>query len=651
MQVAKVTSNNQYFPSFQRRLTPSEQRDYRQNALQPAFDYLGTQEVAMILHGTCYPESEKDIGVGSPYGKVASKLLPFEMLHGFNSNQLGPVGVIRDAQSISPYKSTVSTRNYLFLDLNELTSDKYARILSQKDIDSVFENPVQTGENYSYSKFPDAFSNYEYCIKIAHKNFKDKLSSKDIDALRLNNEFDDFKAKKASIVYKEALFDVLTKTYGTNNFNKWSELDANLISRIEAKDPEAIARYKKVIHRSKEDFDIYVFGQFLMDKQIKENTLYRKSIGFKYISDLLVGFSMADEWANQDLFLKNYRMGCPYGGKNNGPQIWDIPVLDPNKLFNDDGSLGPAGKLLKQKMESSLDNFDNVRIDHALGLVDPYIYDKSSVVLPDGTVDTSRIVAGNISYIAHVDPNGNYKRVLNEIIIPTLEEHGIDKNYPVWEDLCTDTPTFNHIYRDKNKLPGITQLEYMRAEESQDPDDWGLVGSHDSPPALKMIERDWVKNHHAWNVFYLAGFLNSNPARAYFRDTYCRTIDANPKERVKAKFIELFLTCKKIQISFDDFFGIDKTYNVGGSENNKNWKLRLNKDYEDSYYKNLSSENPTALNMPEILKLAVQAKADMNAVQQSKEYGIEIEAGNEPFVDDILAKLDKYQKILEEPEQ
>jgi hypothetical protein len=86
MQVAKITSNHQYIPNFQRRLTPSEQRDYRQNALQPAFDYLGTQDVAMILHGTCYPESEKDIGVGSPYGKAASKLLPFEMLHGFNSN-------------------------------------------------------------------------------------------------------------------------------------------------------------------------------------------------------------------------------------------------------------------------------------------------------------------------------------------------------------------------------------------------------------------------------------------------------------------------------------------------------------------------------------------------------------------------------------
>ena len=651
MQVAKITSTYQQNPTFQRRLRPEEERDYRQNALQPAFDYLGTQEVAMILHGTCYPETEKDIGVGSPYGKVAAQLLPFEMLHGFNSNQLGPVGVLRDAQSISPYKSTVSTRNYLFLDLEELTTDKYAKILSKDDIDDVFEKSSDNGENYTYSKFPDAFANYEYCIKKAYKNFLDKASFAKDGALELHREFNEFKEKKGSVVYKEALFDVLSKTYGTNEFETWDELDANLMARIDKKDPEALARYKKVIHRSKDDFDTYIFGQFLLDKQIKENTQFRKSIGFKYISDLLVGFSKADEWANQDAFLKDYRMGCPYGGKNNGPQVWDIPVLDPNKLFNEDGSLGIAGKLLKRKMESALEDFDNVRIDHALGLVDPYIYDKNSVLLIDGAVDTNKFRGGNISYIASVDPKGNYKRVLNEIIIPTLEEHGIDKNYPVWEDLCTDTPTFNRIYKERNNLPGITQLEYMRAEESQDPDDWGLVGSHDSPPASEMIKKDWIKSHHAWNVFYLAGFLNSNPSRAEFRDRYCQTIDRDPRERVKAKFAELFLTCKKIQISFDDFFGIPKTYNVRGTENNTNWKLRLNKDYQDSYYKNLSSENPTALNMPEILKIAVQAKADMNAVKNSKEQGIPIQPANEPHVNYILEKLDKYQKILEEPEQ
>ena len=113
------------------------------------------------------------------------------------------------------------------------------------------------------------------------------------------------------------------------------------------------------------------------------------------------------------------------------------------------------------------------------------------------------------------------------------------------------------------------------------------------------------------------------------------------------------MTCKKIQISFADFFGINKTYNIAGEENDINWKLRLNKDYEDSYYKNLSSENPTALNMPEILKIAVQAKADMNVVKAAHERGIPdecISEANDVHVQNILDKLDKYEKILKEPE-
>lgn len=336
-------------------------------------------------------------------------------------------------------------------------------------------------------------------------------------------------------------------------------------------------------------------------------------------------------------------MGCPNGGEY-GPQLWNIPVLDPKKLFNDDGSLGDAGLYMKKKLDASLDNFENVRIDHALGLIDPYIYDKNSV---NGN-DFSHFRANNISYMPDIDPDGSYKKVLNKIILPTLAEHGIDKDYPVWEDLCTDTQTFNEIYHEKNHLPGITQLEYMRAENSQDDGDWGLVGSHDSDPATKMIKKDWVKDHDAWNIFYLAGFLNSNLKRAKYRDSFCKQIAENDSDRIKAKFAELFLTCKKIQISFADFFGIDKTYNEGGKENDTNWKLRLNKDYEDSYYKNLSSERPTALNMPEILKIAVQAKADMNALKEAQRTGKEPQENNSPEVENILNNLDKYEKILKE---
>lgn len=643
MLVSKISNSNRTTFLFGRKLRKDEEQDYRENALQPAFDYLGTEEVAMIVHGTSYPGKAQDLGVGSPYGKAAAKFIPFEILHGFNSNQLGPIGVIRDAQHISPYKSTVSTRNYLFTDLNDLTTDKYANVLFQSDIDSMIDYTDDNGKDYAYSDFPEAFSNYKYLMKIANKNFKQKLANNDPMAQKLNEEFVQFKKEKGVDIYQDALFDVLTNEYKTMDFNKWSELDKNLIQELKNQNPKAIDRYKKITTRSKDDFETYIFGQFILDKQIKENTKLRKDLNFKYISDLLVGFSKSDEWSHQDLFLKNWRMGCPNGGEY-GPQLWNIPVLDPKKLFNDDGSLGDAGLYMKKKLDASLDNFENVRIDHALGLIDPYIYDKNSV---NGN-DFSHFRANNISYMPDIDPDGSYKKVLNKIILPTLAEHGIDKDYPVWEDLCTDTQTFNEIYHEKNHLPGITQLEYMRAENSQDDGDWGLVGSHDSDPATKMIKKDWVKDHDAWNIFYLAGFLNSNPKRAKYRDSFCKQIAENDSDRIKAKFAELFLTCKKIQISFADFFGIDKTYNEGGKENDTNWKLRLNKDYEDSYYKNLSSERPTALNMPEILKIAVQAKADMNALKEAQRTGKEPQENNSPEVENILNNLDKYEKILKE---
>ncbi|MBQ8460499.1 4-alpha-glucanotransferase [bacterium] len=651
MQIGKICNYQNNIFSFERRLRPDEERDYRENTLQRAFDYLGTEEVAMIIHGTSYPEDNPNIGIGSPYGKTASMLIPFEMLHGFNSNQLGPVGVIRNAGQISPYKSTVFTKNYLFLDFNELTKDEYANIISPKTLNSVFNKVESNGQNYAYSNFPEAFANYDYCIKIANKNFKQKVAEGNPNALALNEEFKQFKKEKGDIVYKEALFNILAKIYTTEDFLKWDKKDRELINEIKAHNPNAINRYKQLVNRSRDDFDAYIFGQFLIDKQVKNNTKFRKSLGFKYISDLLVGFSKADEWANQDLFLKDYRMGCPDGGEY-GPQLWDIPVLDPNKLFNSDGTLGKAGIYLKKKLEAAIQDFDNIRIDHALGLIDPYIYDKNSVVINDGHVDLAKFRANNISNMYDVDPNGNYKRIINEIIIPALKEHGIEKNYPVWEDLCTDTPTFNYIYHDINHLPGITQLEYMRAEQSQDQYDWGLVGSHDSDPAMKMIKKEWIKSHYAWNPLYLAGFLNSNPQRAQKRDEFCQRIAQNDKEWVKAKFAELFLTCKKIQISFADFFGIDKTYNKGGSENNTNWKLRLNQNYEDSYYQNLSSDNPTAINMPEILKIAVQAKADMNVLKRAKELNVSPEELNEKDLEaeQILLNLDKYEKILKEKE-
>ena len=143
----------------------------------------------------------------------------------------------------------------------------------------------------------------------------------------------------------------------------------------------------------------------------------------------MVGFNESDVWANQNAFLKDWKLGCPYGGVDNSPQTWGIPVLDPKKLLNKDCSLGESGKLLKEKISYSLKNYDNVRIDHALGLVDPYIYKENTVFRSaNGAVNRDRLWANNVSNMHDIDPDGNFNKVLNKIVLPTFKEFGVVKN-------------------------------------------------------------------------------------------------------------------------------------------------------------------------------------------------------------------------------
>lgn len=632
MYISKINSFSSQRLNFGRKLTKDEEQDYKNNGIKPALDYLGTKEVAMILHGTSYPQDKYDIGVGSPYGKVAAQLIPFEILHGFTCNQLGPVGELNSVTEYSPYKSSVGSKNYLFIDFTKLQDDSYGNLLNKQwDIQTLTDITKTEDKNYAYSDFPNAFANAEFLIGKAYDKFMEEQQNHSFvdipNIYNLYKEKENFDIEHWNDLQNGALFNALKKHYGTDDFTKWDEIDKNL--KYNSKDEKSLKRLSYLNRVYQHDMDVYKFGQFILDKQIKENTDLRKEYGFKYISDMLVGFSPADEWAHQDLFLKDYRIGCPYGGPNGGIQKWNVPILDPKKLFNEDGSLGSAGKYLKAKLDDALTNFDNVRIDHVLGLVDPFIYSK------DGNRQ------GNINEMPDIDPDKNYQKVLSKIILPTLEEHGIDKYTPVWEDLVTETPTFLRVYYQENGLTGITPLEYKRGEYYKDTKNWALVGSHDSDPAQKMIKKDWVKANEAWNPMYLAGILNAS----HDSSEYCKKIANNDDERVKAKFAELFMLGDKVQISFADFFGIDKTYNEGGhDENPDNWKLRLNQNYEDMYYENLSSEHPTAINMPEILKLAVHGKADMDIAKGNNPQKVWDKAGK------ILYVLDKYANILKEKE-
>ena len=141
------------------------------------------------------------------------------------------------------------------------------------------------------------------------------------------------------------------------------------------------------------------------------------------------------------------------------------------------------------------------------------------------------------------------------------------------------------------------------------------------------------------------GRKNIGDIRNQLKELY----NTNDRERVRAKFAEL-MTTPKFQISFADLLGItDVTYNIGGSKREENWKERISTDYLDKYYKNLASENPTALNIPELLKKALQAKIDMQVMAENEQNRDKTRNSLTEKYQPLLDDLQKYADILKEP--
>lgn len=659
---------NQPQPTFQRKLRDNEKPEFSKT-MNEAFDYLGVNTRALIIHGSSFPDEvrqpqqmgsyivdnvkDKNPHIGTPY--FNREFLEFAKMNGFNAIQLGPNGQLNRVNN-SPYKSSIFAKNELFIDYARLKTKEYANILSDEDTKNVNYIGKKHNGNYDMADFDGAKEIAQNMLSRAYNNFKEKLENNDNDAIKLNNEFNSYKVKNENWLEKAGLFHILSDVHGTDNFAEWdNELDANLIARKNDGDEIANIRYEQLTSepKNKTKIDKYEFIQFLANKQEKEDKSQREQDKIKYIGDLLVGYSSSDEWSNPDAFLKDWKVGAEYGGKNDGPQLWEIPVLNPAKLFNEDGSLGASGKLLKQKIDSVLEGVENIRIDNVMGLVDPYIY-KSSTVNPDGTIDRKN--GGYMSDIKEVDPKHNYTKILHNILLPSLKENNINPKSVVWEDLGAQSQTFRDVFYDgkvdgqvyeDEKMKGIMYSIGERMENAENKATYSFLSTHDNEPSVRLLDQEWIKSNEGWNPMYLAGFLVPpiTDEKAKISSEFCKKIETEPKTKLKAKYAELFRGTNNIQISFADFFGIDKVYNHAGRDDVKdNWKLRLNADYQDTYYKSIETENVPAMNMPELLGLAVNSKADISIAKK--------EMSDEQLekVNDLQSRLAHWNSVLKEKE-
>ena len=654
--------------NFQRKPTKQEEPELR-SAINKAYDLMGTEERAVITHGSCFPAVGRDSYIGSPYGEAAREYIKFLSLYGFNNNQLGPGGLL-ETDVNSPYKSSAFAQNRLFIDLKDLTTDEYGNILSRSTYEGVTSEPQITNKNFVMTDFKKAKRVYDIALKEAYNNFKSGVKTQQPELIKLRVEYGQFLKRHNQRLLEEGVFQVLAKENGTDDYTTWlNQKDATLITDLRKGDVFADERFSEIYHSNVDEINQYKFEQFLITKQIKQHQVWRQERGFKYINDLLVGCSRMDAWRYEDAFLDDWEMGAFEG--NGASQRWHIPVIDPKKIFaNGDYDLNIGGEFLKEKIDSALEFCENLRIDHVMGLVEPYLMAKNaqdSEFITNPTYIKNKNIEKYISEMK--DPQNpnleydlywDYPKLIEKLVLPTFKEHGLDKDSAVWEDICSWPDRFKQVYAEQ-KLPKITNLDWAKASDMLkfEPENWFMLGNHDNIPVMNYLKRtaklnngevvEYTRNQQPWSGKYVANYLNQDDSRANIADIRKALEDLYNKDDkaiVRAKFSEL-MTTPKFQISFDDLLGItDVVYNVPGKTLDSNWKARIAPDFLDKYYENLSGDNPTALNIPSILHDALQAKIDM----QVKEHNYDEEFKSQLYVEaqPVLDKLAHFAEVLKE---
>lgn len=641
--------------------------------MNKAYSFMNTKERAIITHGSCFPAKGRNTHIGSPFGGAAKEWISFLALYGFNAIQLGPCGELEKGE-YSPYKASAFAKNRLFIDLEPLTTQVYGNLLSTETYEMCTTPLTSTDKNYEMTDFEEANQTYNKALKEVYDNFKANLAKNQPQALALNKEFRQFLSKNEKRCTEEGIFKTLADQYGNDEYDTWSELDRHLIKGVSEGNKDSVERYDNLYKYNKSKIEQYKFEQFLITKQIKENKDWRENIGFKYINDLLIGCSKMDAWRYEEAFLEDWEMGAKENDKPS--QRWKIKVPDPRKIFKSGKyDLNIAGKFLEEKIEYALEFCESIRIDHVMGLIEPYLMKKSAKDSEFFVYPPNNKNKNLEKYISELrspeNPNEeydkywDYPKLLEHLIIPIFKKHGINKEDVVWEDICTYPDRFKLVYA-KLQLPKITNIDWERVEDvlnNGGDNNWFVISTHDQGATMNYLKRkgtlkngtegEYTREQRSWDVDYLAGYLNMDDSRPninQIRSEKKKLYLDNDVELTNAKFSEL-LTTPKFQISHDDLLGItdeNAVYNVPGTTNAQNWRERISPDFLDKYYKNLASENPTALNMPERVKEAMQAIIDMRvkACGYNQEYKEAIYEQAKP----IMEKLDEAIKILKEPE-
>ena len=608
------------------------------SVIRKALKALGKKNFVFIMHNGSFPSIEgENTGFGTINSQAGKNFIDYASGL-FDAIQMGPAGKTKSSDS-SPYTGTIFSNNPLFIDLKELTIDKWHKILSEKTFkDIVDNNPNKDKNKTSYSYIT---KRQDEALTEAYENFL-KLNDK-----KLNAEFETYKIENDSWLDKDSLYEAFALENGTDYWPNWkNKADKNVFNPKSIE--EKIEYGKRIDEMSKKyakEIDKYKFIQFVLNKQNVETKKYADSKNIKMIADRQVAFSDRDCWAYQSLFLEGWCLGCPPDYFSKDGQAWGFPVIDPEKLYNNDGSLGEAGILMKNLFKKMFkENPGGVRIDHIVGLIDPWVYKAGKKPMPEqgagrlySSPEHPELSKYAIAKLEDLDttltPDKEkrvkslteeqirlYGRLIEKIVIAAAKEEGLTKDSIVCEDLGTLTNPVAAVMKEYELL-GMKLTQFTVPTEDDDPyrcknitkKCWAMIGTHDNQP-VSLWAKSLVHTHEGY--LHVKNLVEDLFKEAPNKDEIIVKMTNDENFLKETKLVELFACqAENIQIFFTDFFGMNQTYNTPGTSGDKNWSLRLPNNFAQM----------ETINLPLLLKKAIIArgsefaKANKNIIEELDE--------------------------------
>ena len=595
----------------------------------------------LAIHDQSFPcDPDEDLGRGSPYGRGARRLLAFIRELGFNGVQLGPQG---DTTLVdpSPYDGAQWTRSP--------SSIAVATLLDGDDPDwRALAGGLLPGAVAARPEGPPDRVQYAYAwhatrdlLARLHARFAADPTRLPVLAAR----FAAFRAAHGAALAADGEFAALAAEHATDEWRRWPALDRDLWS-APAGAEAAIAARRTALHVTRAtEIDRHLFGQFLLAEQ--HQALRAEAAGASPVAlfgDLQIGFSHRDVWSRRRLFRTDYLMGAPPSRTNPAGQPWGYPVLDPSQYQRADGSPGPAQDLVIGRVSRMLQDFDGIRVDHPHGLVCPWVYHAADPD-PAGAVgrgarlfgspdlpDHPRLAALAIPARAQLSADPGITRYADDWV-RELRDDQVDRygllfdammaaaraaGRSVADVICEVLSTWPYPLRRVMQRHGLgrfrvtqkadlTRADDVYRSENAAPNDWIMVGNHDTPP-IWALARHWrgTATEAGWAA-HLAQRLMPDER---LRPRLVQWLGAHPHHLCQGMFAELFASrAQRVSVFFADLFGLEEIYNRPGVVSDQNWSLRLPSDFAPLYQARVSGA--AAFDVPLALALACAARAPL----------------------------------------